>query len=183
MKFKRLVESEEPVLLSYLPNKPYKASYIDSAGELFIVDFTPSKEMNIAEAIQTIKRENNNFFKLQGIKELTTESKDTLTEDTTNTEDLIAPEDFKEYIEEQIKQLPINIYVKQITEDKPNVYNDFYVYLHGRDGYDTETEEKIDNVLIKIPYTNSKEETKKNIDNATDELIKIYDNTNIAFID
>lgn len=183
MKFKLLKESEEPVLLSYLPDKQYKASYIDSAGQLFIVDFNPIKEMNIAEAIQTIKKENMNFFKLQGIKEVTTESKDTLTEDTTNTEDLIAPEDFKEYIEEQIKQLPVNLYVKQITADKPNVYNDFYVYLHGRDGYDTETEEKINDVLIKIPYTSSKEETEKNIKNAADELLKIYDNTKIALID
>ena len=161
MKFKRLVESEEPVLLSYLPNKPYKASYIDSAGQLFIVDFNPTKEMNIAEAIQTIKKENSNFFKLQGIKELTTEFKNILTEDTTNTEDIIAPEDFKEYIEEQIKQLPVNLYIKQITADKPNIYNDFYVYLQGRDAYNTETMDRINDVVVRIPYTNSKEETNK----------------------
>lgn len=181
MKFKRLVESEEPVLLSYLPNKPYKASYIDSAGELFIVDFTPSKEMNIAEAIQTIKRENNNFFKLQGIKELTTEFKNILTEDT-NQEDTINPEDFKSYIKDKIESIPEHIYIKQITEDKPNVYNDFYVYLQGRDAYNTETMDRINDVVIRIPYTNSKEETNKNIENAIDELNEIYNTNKIAFI-
>lgn len=175
MKFKRLVESQEPVLLSYLPNKQYKASYIDSAGELFIVDFTPTKEMNIAEAIQTIKKENNNFFKLQGIKELTTEFKNILTEDTNQ-------EDFKSYIKDQIETIPEHIYIKQITSDRPNVYNDFYVYLHGRDAYNTETMDRINDVVVKIPYTNSKEETNKNIENAIDELNGIYNTNKIAFI-
>ena len=77
--------------MQYKANVNYKIVYLTKTGEEKEIDFTPEKDMNIAELIITIKANNKDFFKLKSAneikgdenmeenKEIVTESEDMLT--------------------------------------------------------------------------------------------------------
>ena len=56
--------------MQYKANVNYKIVYITKTGEEKEIDFTPEKDMNIAELITTIKSNNEDFFKLKSANEI-----------------------------------------------------------------------------------------------------------------
>lgn len=56
--------------MQYKANVNYKTVYITKTGEEKEIDFTPEKDMNIAELITTIKSNNEDFFKLKSANEI-----------------------------------------------------------------------------------------------------------------
>ena len=56
--------------MQYKANVNYKIVYLTKTGEEKEIDFTPEKDMNIAELITTIKSNNEDFFKLKSANEI-----------------------------------------------------------------------------------------------------------------
>ena len=56
--------------MQYKANVNYKIVYLTKTGEEKEIDFTPEKDMNIAELITTIKSNNADFFKLKSANEI-----------------------------------------------------------------------------------------------------------------
>ena len=56
--------------MQYKANVNYKIVYLTKTGEEKEIDFTPEKDMNIAELITTIKSNNEDFFKLKSVNEI-----------------------------------------------------------------------------------------------------------------
>lgn len=56
--------------MQYKANVNYKIVYITKTGQEKEIDFTPEKDMNIAELITTIKSNNEDFFKLKSANEI-----------------------------------------------------------------------------------------------------------------
>lgn len=56
--------------MQYKANVNYKVVYLTKTGEEKEIDFTPEKDMNIAELITTIKSNNEDFFKLKSANEI-----------------------------------------------------------------------------------------------------------------
>lgn len=56
--------------MQYKANVNYKIVYLTKTGEEKEINFTPEKDMNIAELITTIKSNNEDFFKLKSANEI-----------------------------------------------------------------------------------------------------------------
>lgn len=56
--------------MQYKANVNYEIVYLTKTGEEKEIDFTPEKDMNIAELITTIKSNNEDFFKLKSVNEI-----------------------------------------------------------------------------------------------------------------
>lgn len=127
--------------MQYKANVNYKIVYLTKTGEEKEIDFTPEKDMNIAELITTIKANNEDFFKLKSANEIKGEENMNTVKNLTNE----LEEQVKEFIQEVTNLKITESATKEIVTESEEMLTNLYDVLEARNFEDVDiTDEEID---------------------------------------